>query len=353
MHLKTVLILLVAWSQFALVQPTFAQESAPESIAFGSCLHQDKAQAVWNAVYAQRPELFIFMGDNIYGDTRDMNELAAKYSRQNNHSDFALLKRTCPYIGTWDDHDYGQNDAGAEWPYKEESKQLMLDFLGEPQDSRRRRRPGVYESYSLGPAGQRVQIILLDTRWFRSSLTRLSRREASLLNQATGRGPYVPNTSSLAEMLGRAQWKWLEAQLRQPAQVRLIVSSIPIIQEGTGWETWDNYPKQREKLYRLLSETKANGVILLTGDSHRAEFSRVDDKLPYPLWEVNSSGLTENARSRPPNKNRIGKMFVEDNFGLIRFDWKLEDPQITMEIRDPDNDLVMQNTLRLSQLTAK
>lgn len=320
-----------------------------QTITFGSCVHQNKPQRIWNAVYAQRPDLFIFMGDNIYGDTPNMDVLAKKYRQQAEHPDFALLKQSCPYIGTWDDHDYGQNDAGAEWPHKEKSKQLMLDFLREPGNSPRRKRPGVYESYLYGSGKQRVQVILLDTRWFRGPLSRLPNDQAQARNKATGQGPYLPSASR-AEILGAAQWQWLEEQLQQPAEVRLIVSSIPVIQEGTGWETWDNYPQEREKLYRLLTETQANGVILLSGDSHRAEFSRVDDKIPYPLWEVNSSGLTENAKSLPPNRNRIGQMYIEDNFGVIRFDWKREDPQITMEIRDADNDLVMQNTLRLSQL---
>lgn len=338
---------------FLLFQAALGQEAPPRCIAFGSCVHQDKPQPIWNAVYAQRPELFVFLGDNIYGDTENMVELGEKYKRQFEHPDFALLRQTCPYIGIWDDHDYGANDAGVEWRYKDESKRLMLKFLQEPPDSPRRKRPGVYASYLRGPVGKRVQIILLDTRWFRTTLYKLPKEQAKARNKATGKGPYIVTPDPNAQVLGEAQWKWLEEQLRQPAEVRLIGSSIPILQEETCWETWDNYPHERERLYRLLASTKANGVIMLSGDSHRAEFSRVDQGVPYPLWELNSSGLSENAKSRPPNRNRLGRMFIGDNFGLVRFDWEPKDPQIILEIRDADNDLVMQNMIRLSELQAK
>lgn len=330
--------------------PTLAQTEPIHKIAFGSCLHQDKPQPIWEAVLEERPELFVFLGDTVYGDTEDMSELAQIYAKQYHHPDFQHFRQACPYVGIWDDHDYGANDAGVEWTHKEVSKVLMLEFLQEPPASARRKRPGAYVSYSYGPIGKRVQLILLDTRWFRDKLHRLPLKEAKFRNRTTGKGPYLPSPDPQAKVLGEAQWSWLEAQLREPAEVRLIGSSIPVLHEKTCWETWDNFPHERERLYKLIRDTRAEGVIFLSGDSHRGEFSRVDDKTDYPLWEVNSSGLTENGRSRPPNTNRMGSMFMKDNFGLIRFDWELPDPQIILEIRDVAGDLVMQSFLRLSDL---
>lgn len=318
-------------------------------IGFGSCVQQRGPQPIWKAVYAQRPQLFILLGDNIYADTYDMTVLAQEYKRQRNHPDFALVRKSCPIVATWDDHDYGTNDDGRENPKKEDSRKLFLQFFEEPADSPRWQHEGVYTSYIFGQKPNRVQVILLDTRYNRSPLNKLPRKEAKELNQATGKGPYTRSPEP-AEMLGEKQWVWLEEQLQKEAEVRLVCSSIPVIQKETGWETWDNFPAERDRFYQLVQTTDANGVILLTGDSHRGEFSRVDDALPYPLWELNSSGLTENAKSRPPNKNRLGKMFVEDNFGMVLVDWSLDDPQITLELRDVDNDLVMQNIIRLSEL---
>jgi hypothetical protein len=40
-------------------------------------------------------------------------------------------------IGTWDDHDYGLNDAGKDFGRKFFTQKLMLDFLDEAEDSSR------------------------------------------------------------------------------------------------------------------------------------------------------------------------------------------------------------------------
>src|SRR5262249_8359183 len=168
------------------------------------------------------------------------------------------LKQTCPVYATWDDHDYGENDAGAEYPRKVESQKLFLDFFGEPADSPRRKREGVYDARVFGPADQRVQVILLDTRYFRGPLKKKAK-------SAPSEGPYVPNTDKTSTMLGEAQWKWLEEQLRVPARVRLLVSSIQVVAEDHGHEKWANLPHERERLFKLLKDTRAAGVVLLSG----------------------------------------------------------------------------------------
>lgn len=58
------------------------------------------------------------------------------------HSLLALCSLTFTFgmfqvIGTWDDHDYGLNDAGKEFSEKVTNQMLLLDFLDEPQDSPR------------------------------------------------------------------------------------------------------------------------------------------------------------------------------------------------------------------------
>jgi alkaline phosphatase D len=103
-------------------------------------------------------------------------------------------------------------------------------------------------------------------------------------------------------------------------------------------------------LLALLEETQAYGVIFITGDTHRAQFSKVTAGVPYPLWEVDSSGLTQNSPTVAPDKNRLGAAFTDDNYGLIKVDWSKADPDVTLEIRDVNNELVMQNTVRLSEL---
>lgn len=321
-----------------------------DTIAFGSCAFQENEQVIWKAVLESRPDLFVLLGDNIYGDTTDMEVLRAKYAQFGANPNFARLRAATPVIATWDDHDYGANDAGAEYPMKAQSKQAFLDFFGEPPDSDRRLRDGgVYAVYNYGPEDRRVQIILLDTRWDRSPLARVDAAEYAR-RKPVNIGPYTATTGPSARILGEDQWAWLEEQLRQPARLRVIGTSIPFLQEGSGWETWDNFPDERRRLLDLIERTGANGVLFITGDTHHAQFSKLAGAAPYALWEVNSSGLTENYPDVAPDRNRLGGYYAEDNYGLIRVDWSKPDPAVIMEIRNTANDVVMQNTVRLSEL---
>ena len=121
-----------------------------------------------------------------------------------------------PLLATWDDHDFGMNDAGADFSQRSASQEEFLRFWGIPTSSPRWNRPGVYDSKLIGPKGQQVQVILLDTRYFRSPLRKGAQRRIA--------GPYVPDVDTTKTMLGEVQWAWLEEQLRVPAELRLMVT---------------------------------------------------------------------------------------------------------------------------------
>ena len=317
-----------------------------DRIAFGSCAKETKPQPIWQSVVGLRPDLFIFLGDNIYGDTTSASLLKQKYSKLAAQPGYQLLKSTCPILATWDDHDYGANDAGADYPMKKESQQIFLDFFGVPPDSPRRRQEGIYQAEIFGPPEKRVQIILLDTRYFRSAL---KKRPDAKSNE----GPYLANDNPEATLLGAAQWKWLEEQLHQPARLRIIVSSIQLVAEDHGWEKWMNFPHERERFINLLKQTKAGGVIILSGDRHLAEISMMDAGLGYPLFDVTSSGLTEADTAPRPfevNRHRVATMNWGNHFGLITIDWHKADPVVGLQIRDEDGDIRIQQKLLLSQL---
>ena len=163
-----------------------AEPSGPTTIAFGACCHEGRPQPVWDAIVAADPDLFIFAGDNIYGDTEDMAVLQAKYDQLAAVPGFQRLRQACPIQAVYDDHDYGQNDAGREYPMRKESAAMCLDFFGVPEGDPRREHPGIYGSTIMGAPGQRVQIILLDTRYFRDpidagTLSAEERREANVV----------------------------------------------------------------------------------------------------------------------------------------------------------------------------
>ncbi len=271
-----------------------AEEQRPEllqRIAFGSCAEQFKSQPIWDAVIARQPELFLFLGDNIYADTEDMAVMKAKYAQLGAQPGYQKLLATCPVLATWDDHDYGVNDGGEWYPKKVESQQIMLDFFRVPADSVRRKRLGVYGAYVFGPVGRRVQVILLDTRYFKSRHVKDTRSDEEKKKRNLV-GWYVPNNDPQTTILGAEQWQWLEAQLREPAEVRIIASSIQVIADEKGMESWGNFPHERKRLYDLIGKTQAQGVLFLSGDVHFTETSKTDQG-PYPLYDFTSSSLSE------------------------------------------------------------
>ena len=331
------------------------QTSGPDSldgvlrrVAFGSCAAEDQPQPFWDAVLADDPDLFLFIGDNVYGDTEDMDTLRAKYAELAGQPGFQRLLETAPVLATWDDHDYGENDAGKGYPMKEASKDVFMDFFDVPEGAPMREREGIYHAHTFGPEGRRVQVILLDTRSFRDSL---QERPAGAARDTLG--PYMPTDDTTRTMLGEAQWDWLEGQLREPADVRLLVSSVQAIPEEHGWEKWKNLPHERERLFGLIRETGAEGVVLLSGDRHLAEISRLDaDVVGYPLYEVTSSGLNRGGGGRDdePNRHRLGENFRADNYGLLTLDWDAEPPTLTMEVFDDEGRLGLRERVPLPEL---
>jgi alkaline phosphatase D len=327
-------------------QTATAQDVPLERIAFGSCAHQDRPQPIWGPIVANKPQLFLFIGDNIYGDTKDMTILKKKYELLGAMPGYQTLLKACPVLATWDDHDYGLNDAGADYAQRVQSQQIFLDFFDVPKDSPRRKQEGIYDAKIFGPADKSVQVILLDTRYHRDPLKRNTKVSPQF-------GNYVGNTDPKATILGAEQWRWLEEQLRKPAKVRLFVSSIQVVPEDHGYEKWMNFPLERERLLKLLKDTKAGGVIFLSGDRHLAELSVMDGGVGYPLYDLTSSGLNQGFkkwRKHEVNRHRVASMNYGDNFGLITIDWSAVDPLIRMQIRDADGEVTIQHKAPLSLL---
>lgn len=306
---------------------TNATSQAPRRfrVAFGSCAKQSKPQPIWRAVGAAQPDLFVFLGDNLYADARDEATLRQRYVEFQNVKPLQDFRRAVPHVAIWDDHDYGDDDEGGDYPLKRLSQQLFCDAWNEPADSPRRRNDGVYASYVVEAFGRRIQVILPDLRFNRTALTadpKLKSSYAAMVLRAklSGqpmKGWYVPDHRPEAEILGEAQWQWLEAQLRVPADVRLIGSSVQFAADGSGWECWSNFPRERARLIELMRKTGAEGVVFISGDMHYAELSSVDVDGGYPLWDATSSGLTEVWDIPTPNRNRRSTVMAELNFGMI------------------------------------
>lgn len=325
-------------------------------IVFASCAQQNEDQAIWDVIAAENPDLTLYMGDNVYGDVRSndpaLPELKAAYMRLAQSAPFARARAAAPMLTTWDDHDYGLNDAGTEFQHKEAAQKLFNYVWAVPEGDARRARPGVYNSWTFGEEeGRRAQVIVLDTRYFRSSLQETDERGAQ------GKERYVPDADPSKTMLGEAQWAWLEGELNKPADLRLLVSSVQVIADGHGWEAWKMLPAERARLYRLIGETGAEGVVILSGDRHSGAFYRKSGAAPYPLTEATSSSLNlPAARWRQasgetyvePGPNRVSDMIYEANYGLIEIDW--EAGVVDLSIRGADGEEIAAELVDMASL---
>lgn len=319
--------------------PPLDADTELRRIAFGSCLHQDGPQSILDVIARQAPGLFLMLGDNVYADAEDEATLREAYATLGRREEFGRLRAAAPMLATWDDHDYGRNDAGAEYPLREVSQRIMLDFFGEPEGSPRRHRPGVYHGVTIGPVGRRVQVILLDTRYFRGAL-----RRGPLPNH------YARSDDPRDTMLGPAQWAWLAEELRRPAELRLLVSSIQVVAEDHDYERWDEFPYERQRLFALLGETGARGVVVLSGDRHAGELSVLEGSaVGYPLHDLTSSSLNVPLGSTPEdNRHRVGPVLGNANFGAVEVDW--EGGVVTLRLYDEHGVARVDHSLLLSSL---
>ena len=334
-----------------------AAEEPLSRIAFGSCANENRPQPIWDAIGRLDPQLFIFTGDNVYADTADPVKLRRSYEGLSQIPGFKALREKCPVLATWDDHDYGKNDAGAEFEGKHAAKEAFMEFFRTPEDSPLRSRGGVFDARIYGPEGRRVQVILLDTRWFRGPLRKMTKEELRAARAETGRtaGRYLPDGDSDSSVLGEEQWAWLADELRKPAELRLLVSSIQVVATDHGWEKWGNLPKERKRLLDLIRDT-ATQVVILSGDRHSADISMLPPETDggpfYPIYDVTSSGLNQTGLPAEPNRYRVagGEVYSQPNFGWIAIDWSAEDPAVKLEIRDLDGKVVREVSTTLGTL---
>ena len=319
-----------------------ADSQAPlERIAFGSCYKPEKKGGVWAGVRKFDPQLWIWLGDNFYHDwangkyvrTNDDPDSFAKGYRALGRSEGVQALQSLAadrVMATWDDHDFGKNDAGKEYDRKEESRKAFAKFFGVPD-----RPDGIYSSRDFGPEGKRVRVILLDTRYNRDSL------------------PRKGEALSDGDILGESQWSWLGEELaRTGANLIILGSSIQFVSEQHRFEKWANFPKAKDRMLELLKTVRAQGVVFISGDRHHAEISCLPEGLVgYPLYDITSSGITEGGGiGKEENRYRVADLWNANNFGAIQIDWSQANPTVSLEIRDEKGNEVRQVSFPFTQL---
>ena len=295
-------------------------------IGLGSCLDQDYPQPIWQSIKKEDLNYFIFLGDNVYGDTRygSLRKMKSAYDKQ---------KKVLPdflndisIFSIWDDHDFGINDGGADYRFKRRAQELYLDFWEITKDDDRSNREGIYFSKNEIFFDKKFKFIFLDTRFFRSKLK-------------GKKSNYIENIEPDATILGNAQWTWLENELKSDFDFLFVFSSIQIIAKDHRFEKWSNFPNERAKLFELLEQFN-DKTILFSGDRHRAGIYRKNG-----IIEVTSSSMNKPGSSfSETDSYLIGKTYPQENFGVL----EILENTIHIKIKD-----IKGNTLNSIEKTYK
>ena len=292
---------------------------------------------IFNAIKSENYDLFLMLGDNVYGDTdsNDLIELRDAYEKQ--RENFDRLNLNFPFEAIWDDHDYGKNDGGKEYIYKEEAEQIFLDFWNIPQDDIRRNRPGLYFEKTQEIDGISIQMIFLDTRFFRDALLPTDEKGAP------GKERYVPQTDTSLTMLGEDQWTWLQEQLDKEVDHKIIVTSIQFLAMGHGWEAWKTLPHERQRLIDLVDQSSSE-VLFISGDRHRGGLYQFSTQSGKVISEMTSSSLNlAFANDEEDGPLRSGPTFVQENYGEILLD-KLTNT-LTVNLKDNQGKIIQSLSL--------
>ena len=307
---KFYLVLFVFFSNFLI--------SDEIKIGIGSCLDQDFPQPIWQPIEEENLDYFIFLGDNVYGDSifENLYKMKRAYSKQKKLlPDF--LDQT-DIFAIWDDHDYGKNDGGSDYKYKKLAENLFLDFWNVPINDVRRSREGIYFSENKVFFNRKYKLIFLDTRYFRSQLK-------------GKKGSYQKNNDESSTILGKEQWTWLEKELNSNFDYLFIFSSIQIIPEDHGFEKWSNFPNDRTKLLKILEKYK-DRTILFSGDRHRSGIYKRNG-----IIEITSSSMNKPGSSFfETDKYLIGETYPQENYSVL----KILNNDINIDIKDKNGEIL-------------
>jgi len=311
--------------------PPFKFRTAPPgparfTVAFGSCarVQDDPRQAIWNGVSRWEPDLFFWLGDNIYGDSLNPEVLAAEYRRQRFVPGFQQLGRSVPQLATWDDHDFGLDNYDRTNPIKSHAQRLFEHYWANPA-SGTGDGEGIHFRYHYGG----VDFFFLDGRFWRSENT----------------APDGPGKT----MLGQAQLDWLRRALQRskaPFKV-LICGSNWALGEGTNDDIWAGFIHERNALFEFIRRQGIGGVVLLAGNTHfpYASCAPWSTHGGYDFYDLTSSALAQTVTKEMPLPVDPSAPIAPDRFvrppllninnaGILEFDLTAEDPELRFNVID-------------------
>ncbi len=295
-------------------------------VAFGSCcrIQYDPDQPIWNAVKGLEPDLFFWLGDNIYGDTDQPAALMDLYGRGRVVQRLEPLLRSTPQLAIWDDHDFGYNDSDGRSPFKDASLSVFRRVWANPAYGEAGN-PGVYFKQSYGG----VDFFFLDGRYHRD--------------------PTDKTDDANKTMLGSRQKAWLKRELaasEAPFKVLVSGGGFSSAENESGGDSWGVYLTERNEIFDFIRDHGIGGVFCISGDSHMGELNCIprSEQGGYDIYDFCSSPLAQ----MPANKNtrQAPEVRVRDtwtrsvNVGLMRFDLTDGTPTVTYTLHDVQGEAV-------------
>jgi alkaline phosphatase D len=283
-----------------------------QTIAFGSChkVKDSNSDTILTSIANSLPDAFVWLGDVVYGKDGKPKHLRKRFRQLKAKESYQALLQATKVFGTWDDHDYGLNNAGRNYKHKAQSRKDFLHFLSIPKDNPVYQHLGVYQSYDLGKNKQ-TKLILLDNRYLKTPYKPKPYND-----------PYPPDYDGT--ILGEEQWVWLENELKNSsAKVHLFASGVQFLSPNHPFEKWQNYPNEAKRFVALLKKYNLKNPIFLTGDRHMSELSQKD--IGYTmLYDATSSGMTEALTNNLNEENpyRVGNSIGVNSYGVLNIDWE-------------------------------
>lgn len=317
---------------------TVADAGCPSTfrIAFGGGAGYVPAnERMWDTIGSFDPDALLLLGDNVYiDDPESVTMQRYTYQRRQSRPEWRRLTARSPVFTIWDDHDFSTDDSWGgpdidvpfwkkEWVYPIFRQNWVNPGYGGGDDQ-----PGCWYRFHVGD----VDFVMLDCRYYRTD----------------------PHKSPRS-MLGPMQKDWLKNQLlASKGTFKVLVSSVPwdFRTKGGSLDTWNGYKEEREEIFRFIEEHRIEGVVLMSADRHRSDAWKISRPDAYDLYEFNSSRLTN--QHVHPSMEKKGAIFSYNklqSFGLVTFDTRAEDPQVTYEVINIDGQRVHSLTVRRSELS--
>jgi len=295
----------------------------------GSCLDQRWEQSIWSSIEKEDIDGFIFLGDNVYGDlpSGKLTKMKQAYETQRKKLPNWLMNDK-EILAIWDDHDFGLNDGGGNYPLKKSAEKMFLNFWNIPSEDPRRKREGIYFNHIKEIDGIKAEIIGLDTRYFRSELRGKS-------------NAYKPNFDFDATILGTSQWNWLEGVIENSsADIVIILSSIQVLATTHPYEKWGNFPLERDRLLKLIEKaSKKQTLVVISGDRHRSGIYQNKDFIEITASSLNKAA-SQNIETDPLLE---GETYPIKNYGIL--DIRPSSNEITVSLFDKDGSRLNSKTI--------